>query len=495
MQQQLDSFRTELRLKSTQEHSCAYIHGGVELPLASLTRIALSNLQESLTITPRNTYDSKIPTTPIQCYRISETHITVPRSFGYQRACTYQESVDRRVDGTDIEVAIFNGTLNSIQNEASEKTLASLSTREQACILTLPCGFGKTVVALHIAHKIGKKTLVVVHKDFLLNQWKARLKQFIPSATVSTIQGNGQVDAKADFVVAMLQTLCIRLEDPTCNISKIVATCGLAIIDEAHHMAARSFSKLFFNLSTRRLLGLTATPQRKDGCTSILHMYMGSHAFIVEGSETSEIPRVQFVEYSSPQSNSNGEISSGMIQKIKTELTQDDKRNRVICDILVELIKADRQIICLSDRLAHLSSLLELFRKQCSVAHKVSLFVGGQKKKDREYAENECNMLFGTYSMAQEGLDVPRLDTLVLATPASDITQAVGRILRPCESKQPPLIVDIQDDRCLQFVRQNQCRRKFYSKRGITAYDSDLTERKRTCDDPENSNKRPRLCR
>ena len=109
-------------------------------------------------------------------------------------------------------------------------------------------------------------------------------------------------------------------------------------------------------------------------------------------------------------------------------------------------------------------TLLELFEQATGGGIAASLYVGGLSKKIRAQAESECSVLFGTFALAQEGLDIPRLDTLILASPASDITQAVGRILRPCEGKQTPLVVDLQDNACPQFTRQNQCRARFYSR-------------------------------
>ena len=183
MQTQLDSFRKQRHLECGRDVPCAYIHGGVSLPLASLTRIALSSILSSLSIQPRSTYDIQRPPASIECYRLSQTHIMVPRSFGYARACACGSLVDNRADGSDLRPLHFEGVLNAVQVAAFEKTCSSLNRKEQSCILTLPCGFGKTVVALRIAQAIGKKTLIVVHKDFLLSQWKARLEQFLPAAS------------------------------------------------------------------------------------------------------------------------------------------------------------------------------------------------------------------------------------------------------------------------------------------------------------------------
>jgi len=324
-------------------------------------------------------------------------------------------------------------------------------------------------VALRVASSIGKRTLVVVHKEFLLTQWRDRIRQFLPDSTVTVIQGQKPMEADADFVIAMLQTLCLRLPCGSSGAAKLVATCGFAVIDEAHHMAARSFSELFFHLSVKRLLGLTATPTRKDGCTVMLHMFMGKHAFLLEDTHgnATQKPSVRYLTYNSPCLITR-ELAAGSVQKVKTELTQDAKRNAMLCEVLWSLAVQGRQIICLSDRVAHLTALLHLFRSSPSVvACESSLYVGGQKKAERERAESECDVIFATFAIASEGLDVPRLDTLVLASPAADITQSIGRIQRPCQNKQALLIVDVQDNTCQQFSRLNQCRRRIYARHCI----------------------------
>ena len=149
-------------------------------------------------------------------------------------------------------------------------------------------------------------------------------------------------------------------------------------------------------------------------------------------------------------------------------LTQDEQRNDLLLTLCLEMVGAGRQVLCLSDRVAHLQILLDGFRSRSEGNCSASLYVGGQRRDARAHAEENCQMLFGTFAMAQEGLDVPRLDTLILASPASDITQAVGRILRPSTTKMEPLVIDIEDDLCLPFIRQNEHRRRFYARAGMT---------------------------
>lgn len=445
--------------------------GGVHIPLAALSRVALADLQQRLSVTPKATFDRSQTPEQIACFRMTGTHLIVPRAFGYKRAGTGSacSAIEDRLDaGRPFhEQLSFTGSLREEQEEARAQSLLSLQAPPFCCMLTLPCGFGKTVVALSIAVKMGLRTLVVVHKEFLLSQWRDRIRQFLPDATVGLLQGTRVLDPGADIMLGMLQTLCNRLSDPECETAASVRSCGLVVIDEAHHMAARWFSELFFALPTRHILGLTATPKRKDGCTPMLHMFMGDFSFVREERLPTEQMHLRQVPYRS-KGRVTRELTGPETQRLKTALTQDSARNSLIIDLCRECVEAGRQVLCLSDRLAHLQELLSAF--QAAMPHAVaSLYVGGQKRAAREIAERDAQMLFGTFAMAQEGLDVPRLDTLILGSPASDVTQAVGRILRPCAAKMTPLVLDIQDDICPAFSRQNQHRAGLYERMGFMA--------------------------
>jgi superfamily II DNA or RNA helicase len=469
MQSRLDNFkRQRINGGESVDSKRAFALAGVHLPVSSMGKLALLRLQESLCVVPRATYDRTQAPDAVQCYRLSEEHIVVPRPFGYERMGAGAIE-DRSSEGETLAPLLeFKGALQpGVQEEACARSCEALQKPPHSCILTLPCGYGKTVVALKIAHAVGKKTLVVLHKEFLLAQWRARVAQFIPAARVGLIQGSKNVDPEADIYLGMLQTLCSRLPDTSSAAARAAAACGLVVIDEAHHMAARWFSELFFHLPCKRILGLTATPKRKDGCTSVLHMFMGAHSLLLEDrSDNKEVPTVRAVAFPSAARNAR-DLSAGETQRVKTALTQDPRRNRLLLEMCLELTGAGRYVLCLSDRVAHLQELLSDFQRKCPPGIQASLYVGGQKREERVRAETQCQMLFGTFAMAQEGLDVPRLDTLILASPASDITQAVGRILRPCADKQAPLVVDVQDDTCQQFVRQNEHRRRFYCRSGI----------------------------
>ena len=140
-------------------------------------------------------------------------------------------------------------------------------------VLSLPCGYGKTTVSLAIASKLGYRTMIIVHKQFLADQWKERIQQFCPGATIGMVQQNKK-EVDCDFVIAMLQSLSLK-EYSFSDFESI----GTVIVDEAHHICAKVFSQSLFKLCPRHIYGLSATPERKDGLTKVLHWFMGPTFF------------------------------------------------------------------------------------------------------------------------------------------------------------------------------------------------------------------------
>ena len=451
MQQQLRLFRKRA-LDEGAGSAAAELRCGTRIPLASLSPTQLRCLQEDLTFQPRAGFDKAVLPEPVACYAMTEGAVSVPRCY----APPFPVRVaDRLSDGAPLSCR-FSGALRETQQEASGKSLALLRAAPHACILTLPCGYGKTVVALHVACALGRRTLVCVHKEFLLEQWAERIRQFLPGATVGRLQGR-VAETDCDFVVGMIQSLTQRDYGDA-----LLDVFGTVVVDEAHHMAARVFSEIFYRLPARHVLGLTATPRRKDGCTPVLHLHMGPHSLVVEQRSEEEV-RVVVLPYAWP-TRVLREIRPGETQRFKTALSRDARRNALLVALCLRSVREGRCVICLADRVQHARDLLEGYARSGGAG--AALYVGGLKRSERQAAEEEGLALFGTFSMAKEGLDIPRLDTLVLASPASDLTQTVGRILRPCPSKQPPLIYDVADDLTLPFVRQNQCRRGFYAAAG-----------------------------
>jgi superfamily II DNA or RNA helicase len=325
-------------------------------------------------------------------------------------------------------------------------------------LLELPCAYGKTTLALHICSDLKVKALVIVHKEFLLNQWVERIRQFLPTARIGRIQGTTIDIENKDIVIGMLQSLSMK-DYPEGTFSSF----GLTIIDEVHHISSEVFSCALFKIVTKYMLGLSATMNRKDGTTKVFKMFLGDvvykgdrdqeHDVIVRGIQY----RSDDDEFNSTVTNFRGDIIySTMISK----LCGYNKRSEFILRVLSDMIKenSEQQIMILAHNKSLLTYLHDAIdaRKIASVGY----YVGGMKEAALKETETK-KVVIATYSMASEALDIKTLTTLIMATPKTDIEQSIGRILRQRHTN--PIVVDIIDQH-EPFIRQWYKRRKFYVK-------------------------------
>lgn len=325
-------------------------------------------------------------------------------------------------------------------------------------ILEVPCGAGKTVMALNIISKLKKKTLIIVHKEFLMNQWIERAQEFIPSAKIGKIQGPiFDVEGK-DVVIGMLQTLYDR------DFPENAFECfGLTIVDEVHRIGSEQFSKTLLRVITKNMLGISATVDRKDGLTKILHMFIGPKIYS-EGRKNEDPVCVRAIDYisSDPEFNTvefdfrgNAKYST-MITKLCDFGPRSDFIVRVLGDLIKE--NPEKQIMVLCHNRSLLKYLYEAINHRAFAT--TGYYVGGMKQKDLQITE-EKQIVLATYAMAAEALDIKTLSTLVMVTPKTDIIQSVGRILRV--KHENPIIVDIVDRHDV-FQNQFRQRKTFYRK-------------------------------
>lgn len=397
------------------------------------------DIKKELTVRPiENAVGIRPPS--FKVYRCdTKGNMCVPRYFGTER---FGNPVDKRPDPARASIS-FKGRLKDETRQ--HEAMACFSKTESGGVLSLPCGFGKTTVALAIAGRLGIRTMIVVHKEFLANQWRERINQFCPGSTVGIVQGD-RCELECDFVIAMIQTMCQR-EHAIGSFDSI----GLLIVDEAHHIGAPAFSQFMFKLCPKYTLGLTATPERKDGLTRILYWFLGPAFFTVERENQAhvEVRKLAFdcEEFNSgPPINRIGKVS---LVDIVNLLVGIDKRNAMILDTVKECKSQDRRILILTDRRGHCFELQEAIEGS-------GLYIGGMKEKDLEESSKK-QVIIATFSQAHEGLDIPSLDTVILATPHSDVKQAVGRILRETHGKMNnPVIYDIVDHWSVLFAMWNK---------------------------------------
>lgn len=338
------------------------------------------------------------------------------------------------------------------QFEAVSAVLKSIRTTGGA-ILNLHVGSGKTTCALYIAATLGLKTGILVHKQFLADQFTERISQHLPGATVSTVRGD-ECDTSGDFVLLSIQTLMSRKYPPS-----TFENIGFLIVDECHHIVSSVFSTVIFGgLSTRYTLGLSATISRKDGLGHVIPWFLGPVAYTRSHTDRRDVT-VRIVNFKDPsyteppKLNRRGDICYA---SLISQIVDVPARNGVLVDEITRLVDVGRRVLVLSHRRGHADILAKTARAKGIDA---ATYLGGDKEAP------EALVTCATYALASEGYDDPRLTALVLATPSSDVTQACGRVMRG--SGTGAIIVDVVDHYSVlypQFVK----RRKQYRDAGFS---------------------------
>jgi len=396
-------------------------------------------------------------------FRENANKFYIPRFYGIKRYGLPDKSEIEEGDDIDVE---FTQTVRDYQKNVINVYMNHINTpicngndiTGNGGILELPCGFGKTICALKMISDIKKKTLIIVHKEFLMNQWIDRINDFLPSAKIGKIQGKiFDIEGK-DIVIGMLQTLYDK--DLGAN---AFTSFGLTVIDEVHRIGSEQFSKTLFKTVTPYMLGISATVDRKDKLTKVLYMFIGDKIHS-EGRKDDDVVCVRSINYTSRDTEFN-EVEhdyrgnpkySTMISKLCNYGPRSDFIINVVGDLLKENNAKQIMILC------HNRSLLKyLYESIChSELSTIGYYVGGMKQNDLQTTETK-QIVLATYAMAAEALDIKTLSTLVMITPKTDITQSVGRILRVKGNN--PIVVDIVDSHDL-FQKQWVQRRRFYKK-------------------------------
>jgi len=321
-----------------------------------------------------------------------------------------------------------------------------------------------TVMAIKIISMIQKKTLIVVHKEFLLNQWIERINEFLPTAKIGRIQGPIFDSQGKDIVIGMLQTLYDR-DFPENAFDDF----GLTIVDEVHRIGSCQFSKALLRIQTPLMLGITATLDRKDGLTKVIHHFIGPTVYADNEGLQSEDGSVlvRSMTFISRDSDFNHTVTdyrgNPMFSTMITKLCNHGPRTRFLVQIFANLLEEtpDAQILVLGHNRSLLVELHDaIVGKEIAT---VGYYLGGMKASALE-TTTEKQIILATYAMASEGFDHKNLSILVMITPKTDIVQSVGRIFRKKHAR--PLIVDVVDQHDI-FQNQWRKRRAYYKKCGF----------------------------
>lgn len=399
-----------------------------------------------------------------------------PKHIGLPRGCVDEvidlletndikpEIIDERFSGQPVTIE-FQGELRPDQQDAAEAIL-----EVETGVLAATTGFGKTVIAAYLIAKRKVNTLVLVHRRQLLDQWIAHLTNFLGLS----LQDVGQIGSGRRKPTGIVDVATIQSLHKKGVVDDIVGEYGHLVIDECHHISARSFELVARQSKAKHVLGLSATVTRKDGHHPIIFMQCGPIRYRVD-------PRLQaakrpfqhrvFVRITEFRMSDEILVANRLsIQEVYRALSKDESRNALIVEDVLDVINVGRSPVILTERRDHLKLLTEQLQP-----HIPNLIVlkGGMGIKQRHHiqeqlaavSDGEPRVILSTGRYLGEGFDDARLDTLFLTLPISwrgTLAQYAGRLHREYHQKKEVIIYDYLDENVPMLLRMYKKRRRGY---------------------------------
>lgn len=409
----------------------------------TLSESEQKKLRADLTMTPKMKARGIAGPPPFPIYMESKTRFYLPRAWA--QAIYGQPEHDLISAGAELPSGIeFVGSPYDYQTKIIETFLAAGSG-----LLCVPCGKGKTFMAINIAVRLGRRFLIVVDKEFLMNQWRGELGRFAPQLRVGILQAGTAEVAATDYdcTICMIQTLCSR-DYP----DGYFADYGFSIFDECHHLGAAHFSRALQKIQTRFMLGLSATPTREDGMTKVFEAFLGKPVYWEKVREADSSVQVRAIHYDNPTDGTWRDVPTDwrgepVLARLLGKIVESPHRTERIIDEIIDLCaEPTRQILILSERKVLLAALeVGLGRRADTL--KIGYYIGGMKEEALNRSATEAQVLLATYSMASDALNIKTLNCVILASPRKNVEQSTGRILRQRKDERTldPLIVDFID--------------------------------------------------
>ncbi len=400
--------------------------------------------------------------------------------------------VDEANQGRSINVE-FNGVLTKEQQDA----LDALIEHENG-VLSAATAFGKTVVGARLISIKKVNTLVLVHRQQLLSQWKEKLSEFllIHEVLPETPQKRGrkkkqnligQLGAGKNQLNSIVDVAIMQSLHMDGNLKDCIKNYGMIIVDECHHVPAFSFEQIIKNTTAKYVYGLTATPSRPDGHHPIIFFHLGPVRFTVDSKEQAEkrpfdhylVPR-----FTSFKIGSNENQKDLSIQEVYSALIEDEIRNQLIIDDVLECYKKGRNSLVLTGRVAHVKLLSEILKKRIPDIIRLTGGMGIKKTTEalRKISSTPVNkpfVLVATGSFIGEGFDEPRLDTLFLTMPVAwkgTLQQYAGRLHRLFKTKRDVQIYDYVDIHIKMLEKMYGKRLKAYASIGYKTKEGNIPD-------------------
>jgi superfamily II DNA or RNA helicase len=616
-------------------------HFGYIFNKNKLNEVELNTIRNDLNICPIviKGYGAKPEKFPV--YKETKNHIMLPKYYALNKYGKPDYILKDKYQKISVK---FNGKLRNDQINISNEMIDQINT-DKRCLLSAFTGIGKTVISLNVIAQLKRKTLIIVHKEFLMEQWRDRIHQFLPKAKIGYIQGDKcDIDGN-DIIIGMIQSLskrnypkntfdtigmtlideclpyreCILTENGPIEIGKLyhmwnrkeqlpmvksfnektnhfefkkityafrkinpkllkikfghkkvsctpnhpfltsngyVKACELnvgdliishydtkkeitdnndelqidykfldygysriqeikevantlkipyvydievednhnfvvcsassengVVVHNCHHIGSRVFTQSLLKINKQVMIGLSATPTRKDGLTCVLKWTFGK--FICPVSETKRNNvNIRMIEYRPDIIEKRLYSGGGVnIQNLLNQLTAENTRTQTCIQTIKNEYSLGKDILVLSDRVEHIK---EIYNQLNDLDYNVGLYIGGMKELDRNESASK-KIILATFQMVSEAFDVPRLNTLIMCTPKKDVIQIVGRILRKQHDDFDPLVIDFWD-RISVFERWGFQRIRYYKKMGYIFNNNKIKEIKET-----NNSSEPKL--
>lgn len=426
------------------------------------------------------------------CYlhRDSSGYFHLPRYyFGEPNWKSHDLSLVQEGRETSYESSII---LRKYQEDFFNENSSSLDC--SGLLIEMPCGHGKTLTSIWLSHKIGKQTMVLVPTYYLANQWKAAIEKYTTATTHVLKSTDKEIPTDRDFTIVVTDLLSARVIP-----KKLVENIGHVIMDEAHRIGAETYLPLLKEIPAKHRTALTATFRRADGVHKILKYHFGEHIKmknqfpypsvyairtgvtipgilsktrphkkLVEFMEENEIPfnetkstlvfKPNFLdavekglETGKVNKTNYREISTGLnvasklaYASIDSYLNENSGRRKIAIKVIQEALDKGRCILFLSKRKDMLKMLHKYFAKYEPML--IISETNSRTPEQEEYLQTKCPLVLGVTQLAKEGLDIERLDTLVIHLPLKDTEQAIGRISRLHPTKKKPVALYLLDD-------------------------------------------------
>lgn len=431
----------------------------------------LKHLRNYFTVKPK-TNNNEIVDNTFSVYYEDNVYIVIPKFFAnnhiilnnYLSKNEFNNKVFINITKINYKNKLtyyeFKGSLRDYQNEIINTIIekfidADDNNKPKGGIIKLSCGGGKTVLAIYLSQLLKLKTLIIVHQEFLLDQWVERFSQFT-NAKIGTIRQKKIDVENKDVVIGMLHSISMINYDPL-----IFKEFGLVIYDEVHHLGSKMFSKALLKTSAEYTIGLSATPERSDGLMKVINWHIGDILYKMDKKINYRVlvKKIYFRSdsklFTEKKKWFDGGLKPDPIQMISNLITL-ESRNKLLINIINCLKGLSRKIFVISPRVEHLELLKNAVDKKIeelgeSHIYNTYYYMGRSKKGERKMAEKDGDIIFATLQLAEEGLDISRLDSIVITLPIKKektLIQSIGRILRNDTLDvltQIPLVVDICD--------------------------------------------------